>query len=1163
VRINELRLEAFGKFTELALDLSAGREGLHIIVGPNEAGKSTALSAIEQLLFGIPHRSNHAFLHPMQKLRIGGTIVHSSGRSLSFVRRKGQRETLRSADDRESIGENALVPFLGSVDAATFSSMFGLTWEKLQNEGQEIQRGGGEIGPLLFAAGSGIGSLRRVRDRLRADTEMLFLPRGKKKINETIRAIDDRRRELAELTKRSQDRHAIDAGIDQSEALRDRFMEQLRLAQRTGRRLQAIRQALPLVIERSRLDRELGTLTSAIRLPADFRERFQQLAGNRFYLQQQVRSLSKTRSEWEEKRQSIHLDEQILLEADEIESLRHDWGAIEKAARDRIELEVEANQLAERSRQIQRETLGIETPSWSGRDLSIIEELCQRSAELQKRREHLEQKQAGIESRRDRATQEQGAIGQAIDVRGLIDGLREAEEWGNVDSAMEDLDRESTSTREQIELGRSSIGLEGMELERLVRCPWPSEEHVNHFDAEFQDGKLRRSEMTAKIQEMESAFDQLDREIREASVGRALPTLDDLRDSRRVRDELWRDIRQSTDAEQWPSRQAMDEFEQSYRQSDLLADRLREEADQVARLARWNVERSSLEAQIRRERKKLEIAEAEQRELESRWRELWIPIGLKVHPPRAMLAVLRTVGEIITSTRKLRELDSQRRMMAEKREEILRSLSGAFSGVTAPTRFIDAIRQARQVVDQSARQATKQEQLVKVLGEIEREWKDCEFEWSQWEESRTKWQKEWDRARERLAIGDFPTRIVLDWVKGERQRIGIESDREKLLSRIRGIDADAASFSAKMKRWESDGPVTVVELARRLSFARQERARLLEIEEQVRLCESEEASCTQELSRVESQWQALMHEAGTEDESLLPSLMDESDKRRDWERERSRVEQQLAPLAHELQGESLDELAERWNLDDLDREEQEVARSMEEAQGEISRLDQTLGQLRGEQSRIDGNGKGAGLAEQMQTELAMLDRDVQEYLRLMLAGQLLDQTIEQYRRENEGPLLRRASETFRELTCGSFQRLDVEFDDRSQPYLVGVRPGSTESIDVSAMSEGTADQLYLAVRLAAVEQYVASHEPIPFLVDDILINFDDDRAAAALRVLADLSQRTQVIFFTHHAHLVDIARREIPEDLLFVHDLEPRMASNDPPPTGVSTRAKRSKKQPQ
>ena len=72
------------------------------------------------------------------------------------------------------------------------------------------------------------------------------------------------------------------------------------------------------------------------------------------------------------------------------------------------------------------------------------------------------------------------------------------------------------------------------------------------------------------------------------------------------------------------------------------------------------------------------------------------------------------------------------------------------------------------------------------------------------------------------------------------------------------------------------------------------------------------------------------------------------------------------------------------------------------------------------------------------------------------------------------------------------------------------------------MSEGTRDQLYLALRLASLEQQFETNEPLPLLVDD-LVNFDDDRAAAGIHVLAEIAQRTQVIFFTHHHHLLDIA----------------------------------------
>ncbi len=103
------------------------------------------------------------------------------------------------------------------------------------------------------------------------------------------------------------------------------------------------------------------------------------------------------------------------------------------------------------------------------------------------------------------------------------------------------------------------------------------------------------------------------------------------------------------------------------------------------------------------------------------------------------------------------------------------------------------------------------------------------------------------------------------------------------------------------------------------------------------------------------------------------------------------------------------------------------------------------------------------------------------------------------------------------------------------------------------MSEGTADQLYLALRLASLSVHLddPDHEPAPLVADDILINFDDGRALAALAALADLSRRTQVLFFTHHDHLAEIARAHLPADLVFVHRLIPvgtEPANPDPAP---------------
>ena len=63
MKLLDLHLRAYGPFTDRHLDLSAGREGLHVVFGPNEAGKSSALRALRSLLYGVPERTQDDFRH--------------------------------------------------------------------------------------------------------------------------------------------------------------------------------------------------------------------------------------------------------------------------------------------------------------------------------------------------------------------------------------------------------------------------------------------------------------------------------------------------------------------------------------------------------------------------------------------------------------------------------------------------------------------------------------------------------------------------------------------------------------------------------------------------------------------------------------------------------------------------------------------------------------------------------------------------------------------------------------------------------------------------------------------------------------------------------------------------------------------------------------------
>ena len=161
-------------------------------------------------------------------------------------------------------------------------------------------------------------------------------------------------------------------------------------------------------------------------------------------------------------------------------------------------------------------------------------------------------------------------------------------------------------------------------------------------------------------------------------------------------------------------------------------------------------------------------------------------------------------------------------------------------------------------------------------------------------------------------------------------------------------------------------------------------------------------------------------------------------------------------------------------------------------------------------------------------------RDATErYVRVRASAMLLRWAVDRYRKEKQGPLLKRAGELFRVLTRDSFDRLEVGFDDRDAMRLMGVRSDG-EVVPVPGLSTGTEDQLFLALRIAAVEDYLARAVGLPFVADDLFINFDSERSAAGFDVLGQLAERTQVLFFTHHSHLVDVARETLGDSVRLV-----------------------------
>ena len=213
-------------------------------------------------------------------------------------------------------------------------------------------------------------------------------------------------------------------------------------------------------------------------------------------------------------------------------------------------------------------------------------------------------------------------------------------------------------------------------------------------------------------------------------------------------------------------------------------------------------------------------------------------------------------------------------------------------------------------------------------------------------------------------------------------------------------------------------------------------------------------------------------------------------------------------------------------IDEVAAHEGSIQADLSDLQMQLTNATEERSRAQGALQEVGGEDAAARAEAERQEALTEMQDIAERYVRMKTSAILLRWALDRFRREKQAPLLKRAGELFKIITDGSFIRFQVEYDIQDRPQLVGVRPDGSE-VQVSGMSTGTTDQLYLALRVASIEDYLEHAEAYPFIADDLFINFDDDRAAAGFRLLGELSQRTQVVFFTHHQHLVDIAKESL------------------------------------
>jgi len=142
-----------------------------------------------------------------------------------------------------------------------------------------------------------------------------------------------------------------------------------------------------------------------------------------------------------------------------------------------------------------------------------------------------------------------------------------------------------------------------------------------------------------------------------------------------------------------------------------------------------------------------------------------------------------------------------------------------------------------------------------------------------------------------------------------------------------------------------------------------------------------------------------------------------------------------------------------------------------------------------------------------------------------LARHFMQRAMQRFEREHQPRMLQDVAALLQRMTAGRYVGMSRKLDEQG---TLQVRQSDGTVKEPHQLSTGTREQLYLAIRLAYVLHYCREAEPLPIIVDDVLVNFDEPRANATLEVLVELAQRLQIILLTCHPSTVERVRRCLP-----------------------------------
>jgi uncharacterized protein YhaN len=1158
VRITRLDLTRYGKFSDRRFDFGpapVGGSDFHIVYGLNEAGKSTAAAAILDLLFGIEKHSAYGVgrgragvpsWHAYNAMRIGA-LLELGGRPYEVARLKRDRNSLVDAHDRP-LDENLLTAELAGVDREAFHMMFSLDDESLEKGGEAILASRGDLGQLLFSASAGLAEISDRLESLRKRADEFYRPRA------STTELAELKRELEAL---KHERDGADTFapayaelVRQRDIARDAYAAAAKsLSERRAREDEIQRQlgALPHLATLREAESQCAPLEGLPTPPEAWRDEVQRLQAEAIRLVVQKGDADRAIRTLEDQLERIDLDAAALNIASRVEAwreLRSRYDAAADIPVRRGELAAKRDAVADTLRRLGRESeadprkLPLSAPV-----VGALEELiAARSGVLSK----LEAAAEAAEAARSAHAQALQELPQPIEDRrtaamaSLKTRLIEARRDDSATRLRAARDEIDTTTRKLKEAFAALAPWRG-NAEALAQVAVPDEAKTAELRRRVARSEALRQQaldlLAAKTRETERL------KVEAAAAARGADLLGDeaAAEVRSARDAAWMTHRAALD------RTSAGMFEAAMRRDDAAGATRLAGARELAALRERAIKLAGVEVEREHAKADLEAADNAVAALE-----LEIAAIAPIAPPQgrdalAFIDAWRAKrNEALTFVDALRRLEDAERAAKDEGDRTGERLSAAVraAGVVPDQNsdleaLIEAAETAlsaeaqfaalRQKAEERRAESARAEAKLRIAKEVDANWLRV------WREACAgTWLGE---AEGEPALGAIKQSLkALDELRATLSVCAELEDRIAKMERDKLLFADevaAVAAALDLKDVPDDLRECVDAIEERVARAGENARRRADKADALKEAHGRLKPIVEEVEVNGRRASAMTAFFAVETPAEVEVKLEDCKRRDALRAEISR--EKAAIIAANVAGslEAARAILERADAAALTSElaalkaraphdDQTHAEAHSAHREAVKRLD-----------AVGGDDAVARLEEKRRTILEAVNDGARRYLTLRAGIAAAEEALRLFRDRHRGAMMDRASEAFRLISRGAYRALTTAPNGQSETLIaLGADGGSKEA---AQLSKGARFQLYLALRVAGYHELAKIRAPAPFVADDIMETFDHFRAEEALRLFADMGRVGQIIYFTHHQHLAELAKAVCPEAR--VHEL--------------------------